>query len=137
MNGYVYKYTTRGIYEWGSGWVSREAYSKWKEFWDDFIKTGYYIKDGSRRESIHWRVLKREDESSCDTLVCLGGSMYLHPMDGEMFRREIGSTPGDGCCKELKDILFSCIKFIGVGEVDVSTVPAEIKIKKQKRKVSL
>ena len=129
MNGYVYKYSTRNVYEWGKGYVSREVYDRWNEFWDRFIRSGQYLNGDKYEDPIFWRVLPSSMAGSCNTLVCLGGSMYLHPMGGEMFRVEIGSGYGDSYFKELKEILFACVKYIGNGaEVDVSSTPAEVKI---------
>lgn len=135
MNDYVYKYTTRGIYAWGRGYVSREIYDRWKDFWATFIRSGQYRDGDEYRNSIHWGMLQGLAPGVCGTLVCLGGSMYLHPMSGEMFRKELEWTIGDDYFQELKEILSACVKYVGNGaEVDVSSVPAEVKIKEARRK---
>jgi hypothetical protein len=61
-----------GLYDWGRGWISREAMGKWDYWWKyEFPKMG----------TIHWKeYIPSYDSGACGSLLGLGKAIYLHPM---------------------------------------------------------
>lgn len=72
----IIKGTFHGIYEWGVGFVSQDAYSRWNAYWLSL-------------DAIFWHHFATED---CQYLVGTGGSIYLHPMDFTLVLQKIGGS---------------------------------------------
>lgn len=71
MNDSIWRlrYTTRGLYEWGKGYVSNDVAEKWRKFFDEFTDYG-------------WTVIKPASSSDCFRIASTGSCCYLHPMGG-------------------------------------------------------
>jgi hypothetical protein len=107
----IYKYKTRGIYEWGRGFVSGEVADRWNEFWHCVNTKG---RTPNTDRPIHsWRILP--GEIGCDTLVATGGSIYLHPMDGCGVIQTINEVMPDATYAELCRLMNACVEYIGNG----------------------
>ena len=69
----------KGIYYWGSGFVSMETRVKWDAFWERQRDNGGHF----WRTYIHDRT---------PYVVANGGSVYMHPMDFDLVLRKLGSS---------------------------------------------
>lgn len=107
----IYKYKTHGIYEWGRGFISGEVAAKWKEFWR-IVSTEKRIPN-TNRDVYSWRILP--GDIGCDTLVAIGGSIYLHPMDGCGVVQVINELATDGVYTELCRLMNACVEYVGNG----------------------
>ena len=110
----------KGIYEWGKGFKDCETARKWNWFWAvEFPKN----KDGFGR--LFWKYSEGDDFGGCGHLSCIGGNIYLHPMnfnatliasgcacishiDGKEYYNHFG-----GALKELKEICDECAEYCG------------------------
>jgi hypothetical protein len=106
----IYKYKTRGIYEWGQGFVSREVADRWNEFWR-IVATEGRIPNTNKR-NYFWRILSGVE---CDILVATGGSIYLHPMDGSGVIKTSNEVMPDATYSELCRLMNACVEYIGNG----------------------
>ena len=71
MNDSIWKlrYTTRGLYEWGKGYVNNDVAAKWRKFFDEFTDYG-------------WSVIKPGSIGDCFRIASTYSCCYLHPMGG-------------------------------------------------------
>ena len=61
-----------GIYEWGKGFKDSNTFSAWNRFWEmEFPK----------KKPPFWKYADGDDFGGCGHLSCIGGSIYMHPMD--------------------------------------------------------
>lgn len=107
----IYKYKTRGIYEWGRGFISNDISLKWHQFWEHIAQHGKII--NTERNLCYWRIF--QDDIGCDILIAIGGSIYLHPMNGDCVIRVINEVPTDYVYAEFCRIMNACAAFIGNG----------------------
>lgn len=108
----------KGIYEWGKGYKSQLAANKFEEFWTEVFP---------RLGAIHWKYAENTRFGECGLLACIGGSIYMHPMefnsvlvasagvvmsemgkDGEMYYNHFGSE-----VRELNRVCEACAKYCG------------------------
>lgn len=124
----IYSYKTRGLYEWGSGFVSQKKAALWKDFWKYFDDNGM-TPEGKRH--YHWNVAISKDNSTSHTLYTTGGCFYLHPMDGEGVFIYAG-VDDTSIFRDLCDLLNECARYVGF-EIDIVRCPIQIKpLKEQK-----
>lgn len=109
MDVKVYGYDTRGVYEWGLGYASREKYNAWQAFWNDIVDT----KKLKGKELFFWRVMKPDSDCESHMLVTTGGSIYVHPMGGKGVVITYNEAPHDAVLEELKTIMKACVKIVG------------------------
>lgn len=106
-----------GIYEWGRGFKDRNMANTWNWWWRvEFPKKHYTF----------WKYSDGDDYGGCGHLSCIGGSIYMHPMN---FSVTLLSTGGCVCTsrvegkdyfvqfaselRELKKICDDCAEFCG------------------------
>lgn len=109
MDVKVYGYDTKGLYEWGSGYTSREKCYTWKKFWDSIADTKMLLGD----ELFFWRVMKPDNDYSSHVLVTTGGLIYVHPMGGKGVVITYNEVPHDAALDELQSIMKACAKIVG------------------------
>ena len=78
-----------GIYEWGTGFVSREVRDKWNQFWKV-----EFPKRAEKNGWWWWKYANGDGFGECGHLSAIAGSVYLHPMD---FSTTLISTGGVVC----------------------------------------
>lgn len=107
----IYKYKTHGIYEWGRGFVSGEIADRWHKFWEYIITNG---KTPNTDGCVHlWSIFR--GDIGCNILVTTGGSIYLHPINGEGVVKTINEVMPDGVYAELCRLMNACVEYIGNG----------------------
>lgn len=109
MNVKVYGYDTKGLYEWGTGYTSRERCNAWKKFWDDIANT----KRLQGKELFFWRVVKPDSDYSSHMLLTLNGAIYAHPMYGKSVFQYSNCIEHDAIFEEFKEIMRACSKAVG------------------------
>lgn len=109
MNVKVYGYDTRGLYEWGIGYVSRDKYNAWQKFWDSIADTKMLLGE----ELFFWRVMKPGNDYGSHMLVTTGGSIYVHPASGKGVVITYNEIPYDAVLEELQTIMKACVKIVG------------------------
>jgi hypothetical protein len=109
-----------GIYEWGQGFKDRNIADKWNRYWKvEFPKN----KDGFGK--LFWKYADGDDFGGCGHLSCIGGNIYMHPMnftttlianggarishiDGKDYYNHFSNE-----LRELKEICDECAEFCG------------------------
>ena len=97
---YAVRFVSHGLYEWGKGFISNEKYELWEEFW-------------SNCPSSTWKAVKGDYETSCELLVSMAGSIYLHPMDFDAIITMSDVSLTDVYLRDLNKVLKKCAEYVG------------------------
>ena len=100
MNDSIWKlrYTTRGIYEWGKGYVSNDVAAEWCKFFNEFA-------------DCRWSVIKPESSGACFRIASTNSCCYLHPMSGLL------TLDNEREVSHVREIIMNAVKRCG-GHVD-------------------
>lgn len=105
------------IYKWGVGYVNADMKSKWDWFWQVEFRN---------KAHLFWKYSNGDDFGGCGHLSCIGGNIYMHPMDFKAVLISSGVTSisrtddGKEYCnhfeseiRELNEICKECAEFCG------------------------
>lgn len=113
-----YRYVTKGLYEWGSGWLSADMAKRWKEFWDNAARCRCYpTACGEVKHLSLLRVILPDMENSCHMLYTIGGIIYLHPMSGQAYfekggaRMRVDGVDVDPYFEEFRQVITDAVEY--------------------------
>ena len=100
MNDSIWKlrYTTRGLYEWGKGYVNNDVAAKWHKFFDEL-------------DDCRWTIIKPRLFGECFRIASTYSCCYLHPMSGLL------TLNNEKEVHQVREIITNAVKSCG-GRVD-------------------
>ena len=103
-----------GIYEWGKGWTTDNAYRMWQLYW-------------SKVKAIYWNCfMKTENGQISYYLVSTYGGAYIHPDTFTIVIRR-----ADGELRELEEICRKCAEECG-GTMKMYVSTQEVEFEEEK-----